>query len=235
MWLTALGGFLCLTIAVALGFRGLMRLGPMDAVARDPEATPGMKSPVDISALTHRFARGMWAPVDLYTAAPDGTAMKNATLDALAEFGLSVVAEEPVERASWFQRIWVRASNSAALKERLRKLEQAVELEHLGKARAEIDQAKAQAAAALLEAIRTQDNAVVRIGSLIAIKAQGDLAVWTVSELEAADMERHSALLRDPVSALEYLRTLKHATLTPGQQAPEVQRIEAQRTTSTDS
>lgn len=190
--------------------------------ARKPDVASRVASPVEFAEMAHGLAaRGMWAPIALYTTASDGAGLKNATLDALAAFDLTVAAEEPVERASWFQRIWVRASNSDTLKERLRKLEHAVELQYVGKVRAEIDQVKAQAAAALLQAISTQDNAVIRIGSLIAIKAQGDLAVWTVSELEAADMERHGALLRDPVSALEYLRTLKHTTLTPGQQPRE--------------
>jgi hypothetical protein len=96
-------------------------------------------------------------------------------------------------------------------RQRVRKVEQAVELQYLGKARAEIDEAKAQAVAALLQAISTQDNAVVRVGSLIAIKADGDIAVWSVSEMEAAELEQHGDLLRDPISALEYLRRLKQS------------------------
>jgi hypothetical protein len=96
-------------------------------------------------------------------------------------------------------------------RQRVRKVEQAVELQYLGKARAEIDEAKAQAVAALLQAISTQDNAVVRVGSLIAIKSEGDIAVWTVSEVEAAELEQHGDQLRDPISALEYLRRLRQS------------------------
>jgi hypothetical protein len=109
------------------------------------------------------------------------------------------------------ERMFLMAWEVGWFRQRVRKMEQAVELQYLGKARAEIDEAKAQAVAALLQAISTQDNAVVRVGSLIAIKSEGDIAVWTVSEVEAAELERHGDLLRDPISALEYLRRLRQS------------------------
>jgi hypothetical protein len=248
LWLTGLGGFLCLWVAAMIRLRVPEDIG--GRVGRPPElrdpigseylqSVKALEATQDVNRLLLRLnnvveeveryarlsdsalplagfpemaraltARGVWAPVSVYTTDDDGTPLKNAVVEALRAFELTVVVEEPVELGSWFQRFWARAS-SDFVRERMRKLEQAVELQYLGKVRAEIDQAKAHAVAALLQAISAQDNAVVRVGSLIVIKAEGNLAVWTVSELEAADMERHSALLRDPVSALEYLRDLK--------------------------
>ena len=245
LWLTGLGGFLCLWVAATIRLRVLdidepllfLRLSDMQYRS----SVTALEATQDVNRLLYRLnnvvgeverratpmlparatasgdfpemadalvAQGVWAPVSVYTTADDGTPLKGAVVGVLRAFDLTVVVEEPVELGSWFQRFWTRA-RSDSVRDRMRKLEQAVELQYLGKARAEIDHAKALAVAALLQAISTQDNAVVRIGSLIAIKTQGDLAVWTVSELEAADMERHGALLRDPVSALEYLRRLK--------------------------
>ncbi len=256
LWLTALGGILCLAVAMASQFRALQNsiargtqahpepserpairdtrqdlfptrvieamqlttrlLQRADRLADDLErataeiAQLGRAEPlVDFPTMARTLVdRGAWAPASVYTSADDGTALKSAVVELLLAFDIAVIVEEPVELSSWFQRFWMRA-DSESVRERLRKAEQALELQYLGKARAEIDHAKAQAAAALLQALSTQENAVIRIGSLIAIKAQGDLAVWTVSELEAADMERRSALLRDPLSALEYLRRLR--------------------------
>jgi hypothetical protein len=196
-------------------------VGEVERRVPDRETPDRITPPGDFPEVTQPLAaQGVWAPVSVYTSDDDGTPLKNAVVEVLHAFELTVVGEEPVEPGSWFQRFWTRA-RSDSVRERMRKLEQAVELQYLGKVRAEIDQAKAHAVAALLQAISAQDNAVVRIGSLIAIKAQGNLAVWTVSELEAADMERHSALLRDPVSALEYLRNLKQES---GEAPPPLQR-----------
>ena len=149
---------------------------------------------------------GTWAPVSIYTSADDGAELKAAVTAVLAEFGLRCEVEQPPVPGSWFQRFWARSSDSESVRSRVRKLEQAVELEYLGKARAEIDRSKAESVAALLGAIGEQENAVVRIGSIIATKAQGDLAVWTIGEMEAAALERNSHLLGDPVAALEFLR-----------------------------
>ena len=118
--------------------------------------------------------------------------------------------EEPPVQGSWRQRFWVRSrevAESEPVRERLGKLEQAIELEHLGKRRAEIDKAKAESVAALLGAMKEQENAVVRIGSIIVIKTRGDLVVWTISEMEAAALEKNRELLGDPVAALKFLRS----------------------------
>ncbi|OXM43047.1 hypothetical protein [Amycolatopsis alba] len=91
------------------------------------------------------------------------------------------------------------------MRDRLAKLERALELEGLGKRQAEIDKAKAEAAAALHAVVREQENAVVRLGSIVMIKRAGDLVVFTVSEMQAAVLEKHSELLRDPLAALKFL------------------------------
>ncbi|WP_410659573.1 hypothetical protein [Amycolatopsis sp. lyj-112] len=163
----------------------------------------------DFSTFTQSMtAAGLWAPVSVYTAADEGTALKDAVVRVLREFGLEVAVEEPPVRGSWWQRFWARSrevADSEPVRDRLAKLERALELEALGKRQAEIDKAKAEAVAALHAVVKEQENAVVRLGSIVMIKKAGDLVVFTVSEMQAAVMEKHSELLRDPVAALNFL------------------------------
>ncbi|ONI89359.1 hypothetical protein ALI144C_05305 [Actinosynnema sp. ALI-1.44] len=152
---------------------------------------------------------GFWAPVSVYTDADNGSELKDAVSAVLREFGLTSAVEEPPVRGSWFQRFWAQCREvigSRSVRGRLAKVEEAIHLEYLGKRRAEIDKAKAESVAMLLAAMKEQQNAVIRIGSIIAIKTQGDLVVWTISEMQAAALEKNSDLLGDPVAALKFLR-----------------------------
>jgi pentapeptide repeat protein len=149
--------------------------------------------------------------ISIYTSADDGAELKEVLARALERFGLELSDDGPAIHGSWFQRFTARVkgiAGSEGAQERLRKLEQAIELEHLGKARAEIDKSKAEAVAAVLGAVQQQESAVVRLGSLVVVKAHGAVAVWTISELEAAELEKDSSLLRDPIKVLEYLRNI---------------------------
>lgn len=167
----------------------------------------------------HDFAgsmvrNGIWAPVSVYTSAEDGAGLKNVVVAVLREFALVSAVEEPPVLGSWFQRLWIKSqavAESPSVHSRLARLEEAIALEHLGKRRAEIDKEKAESVAALLSAIKEQENAVVRIGSIIAIKAQGDLVVWTIGEMEAAALEKNGDLLVNPVAALKFLRENRDA------------------------
>ncbi|MFI7122108.1 hypothetical protein [Amycolatopsis sp. NPDC049868] len=153
-------------------------------------------------------AAGLWAPASVYTSADEGTVLKDAVVRVLREFGLEVAVEEPSVRGSWWQRFWARSrevAESEPVRDRLAKLERALELEGLGKRQAEIDKAKADAVAALHAVVKEQENAIVRMGSIVMIKKAGDLVVFTVSEMQAAVLEKHSELLRDPVAALRFL------------------------------
>jgi hypothetical protein len=59
-----------------------------------------------------RAASGVRAPASVYTSADDGTQLKDAVAHVLLAFELLIVAEEAVERGSWFQRFWVRMIES---------------------------------------------------------------------------------------------------------------------------
>lgn len=167
---------------------------------------------------------GNWTAVSVYTSADDGTALKDAVVAVLREFGLESAVEEPPVRGSWLQRSWARireVAGSEPMRERLAKLERAIELEQLGKRQAEIDKAKAESVAALHGVIKEQENAVVRMGSIIMIKTAGDLVVWTIGPMEASALDEHSELLQDPVAALKFLRRGKRVHEPIGLEPPD--------------
>jgi hypothetical protein len=83
--------------------------------------------------------------------------------------------------------------------------EEAVQVKYLGQRQAEI-KAQAELVATVLSAITKQRNAIVRMGPVVVVKTQGDLAVWTNREIEAAQLEKNSDLLGDPAAALTFLR-----------------------------
>jgi hypothetical protein len=98
-----------------------------------------------------------------------------------------------------------------SMPERLVKLERAAAMEQLGRRQAEIDKAQAESVAALYEVMKEQKNAVIRVGSILMIKTEGDLVVWTISEAEAAALEQNAELLHNPKAVLTFLRQRRDA------------------------
>lgn len=150
--------------------------------------------------------------VSIFTSGDNGEPLKQVVAHALDVFGLAVSSEGPIIRGSWLQRLRLRlksASASDSVKVRLKKVEMALEMEYLGKARAEIDRTKADAVAAVLNAVSAEPSAVIRLGSLVIVKTDGGVAIYTISELEAAELEKNSRLIRDPVGVIQYIQQLK--------------------------
>lgn len=149
-----------------------------------------------------------WAPTSIYTTDDDGEPLKAALVRLLHAFDLEIVAELPVQRGSWFQRVWVglrRGADSEGVQKRLRKVEQAVELQHIGRVQADIDRTKADAIAVLLGAMTAESDAVVRLGSLVLVKRSGSLSVCTISETAAAELDARADLVGDPARMLSFL------------------------------
>ena len=152
-----------------------------------------------------------WAAMSVYTSADDGEPLKAAVVAVLREFGIEVAAEQPPIRGSWAQRFWAKLRDSDAadvLQTRLKKVEQALELQQIGKAQADIDKSKSDAVAVLLEAVGQQDEVVIRIGSLAIVKMSGKVAVWTISESKAAELDASGDLLGRPAQVLAFLQNL---------------------------
>ncbi len=91
-------------------------------------------------------------------------------LDAIA---FDLVAEHVPQQGSIFQRFSARSRDALGqpeVRERLAKLERALELQAVARPQAEVDDAQARAAATLLGALAEEDEAVAQIGSILAIR-----------------------------------------------------------------
>jgi hypothetical protein len=91
-------------------------------------------------------------------------------LDAIA---FDLVAEHVPQQGSIFQRFSARSRDALSqpeVRQRLAKLERAIELQAVARPQAEVDDAQARAAATLLSALAEEDEAVAQIGSILAIR-----------------------------------------------------------------
>jgi hypothetical protein len=192
---------------------------PWDADPRQLESIPRETLEQQLQKINAAEAEttGDLVEASVYTISEDGSDLKRAFLGVAESFGFTLAGEDPAISGSWFQKIWLRVKDSASsepVSERLHKIEKALELNTLGKARAEVDREKANAVGVLLQAVAQQDSAVLRLGSLVIVKARGQVAAWTISEVEAAALEENSSLVRNPAEILKYLQSLETATCT---------------------
>ncbi|MFC6086816.1 hypothetical protein [Sphaerisporangium aureirubrum] len=134
-----------------------------------------------------------------------------AVMDVLAAYGIEVAERLPIVRGSWFLRLrlflraWAGSEEAKAL---LADLEYAARLRLLQQPISEVDEKKGAAVAALIQALETQQTAVVMIGSIIILKCDGVLAVRDLSSRELAFMARNPGLVRSPQELLVALDEL---------------------------
>lgn len=117
-------------------------------------------------------------PCYIYLGGPQGDTDPYIVEQSMVEFVGSllpidrVVGGEP-NRGSWYRKIWTRISqfsNSRGVKERLALGEQALKEELLEKSAAENVYQRASAAAALIEAVKDEDDAILLMGQLAVVK-----------------------------------------------------------------
>ena len=152
-------------------------------------------------------------PVSIFLSGSRNTDLEAAVHEAAGAFGFEVAAQERARTGSWYRQLWLRTqevARSESVRERAQKLEQAIELEVLGKRRAQVDKAKADAIAMLITAIDCQESAVIRVGSIVVVKRGQDLAAFTISELEAAHLERSPTAYIGADSFLSELQRLRN-------------------------
>jgi hypothetical protein len=98
-------------------------------------------SQIEVAA-DHFVKNGIWISATVYTSEDDGTEIAQAIFQAGDLFDLELAYQARAERGSWFRRCWIRTKQIVAqeeVKNRGWKLESAIELEVLGKRRAEVD------------------------------------------------------------------------------------------------
>jgi hypothetical protein len=152
--------------------------------------------------------RGSWTQGWLYTSSNDPHETKVALYELLEQCGVGIAAEELGVAGSWRQRIWLkprRGNGSDGIQERLKKVEQALQVQYLSKPQSEVDKNRADAAATLLVAVDKQEEVLIRLGTLVLIKSEGKVAIWTLSELQAADLDERGSLMNDPEKMRAFL------------------------------
>jgi serine/threonine kinase PknH len=159
------------------------------------------------------------AEVTVYTTNDDGEPLRDAVVEVLEVAGFEVVSRDDPVRGSWFQRLFVRHRDSAAVKKLGELAEEAVraaQLKYINTPRSESDEREANAIARLAEAMSNETDAVVFTSSILFIKTGGRLVSRVLTEAEIRKVQSNPELMRAPQ---ELLQALSMTTTLPA--APE--------------
>lgn len=139
----------------------------------------------------------------------------------LDEVGFEKADEFPEESGSWWKRLILRTKDPATQKEvthRLQKVERAAELAYLDKPQAEANQCQAQAASALISALKETANACIQTGALLVGKGtnngESSIVVRTLTPIELKHLEENQGILRRPEEILDWLQSTQKKRLT---------------------
>jgi hypothetical protein len=79
-------------------------------------------------------------------------------------------------------------------------------MQALLRGQAQIDAAQGAAVAQLITSLENTPDAIIQIGSVLLVKADGVLAVRNLTQIELAHLERHPDLFRSPAAILDELK-----------------------------
>lgn len=163
-------------------------------------------------------------PVQVYLAdALPGPAVEQALREVLLTSGVEDIRETPVVTGSWYRSLTgllKRAAHSEAAAEARR----AVELQVLDRFQAGINGVTGDAVAKLITALDHTSGAVIQVGSVLLVKAEGTIVVRQLTAREMTHWQHNPGLFKDPAAALS---ELQHAiqsgpsASTPGHPPPE--------------
>lgn len=126
--------------------------------------------------------------------------------------GFKIINEGEFVKGSWIRRKFRAAKdffNKEEVKDVYKKGKRALELAHLEKVQAEIDNLKVSAAAQLLESVKGIDNIAVKAGSIVLVKTivNGEqiVRVFDLTDEQRLALEKDSALLNQPQLLLQSL------------------------------
>jgi len=153
-----------------------------------------------------------YVPVRAYIdKTPEGAiaAISTAVADVLVAFGFSVADEFPEIKGSWFKKWFAKSKDVLSqpeVKERLEKIERAVELKGIDRPQAEVDEKQASAIAKLVKALDKVPNAAVQAGSVLVVKLTTPkgpvIQARTLTQQEMVELENNQLLLQDPAEVL---------------------------------
>ncbi len=120
--------------------------------------------------------------------------------------GFNSAVEFPVEHGSWFKKIILRTKDILSkkeVKERLEKVEKAIELEKITKVEAEANKMNMEGLALVISALGTQNEAAIQIGNIILVKTRKEngesiLVSKQLSDKEVISLEKSQLLQKHP-------------------------------------
>lgn len=143
---------------------------------------------------------------------------ERAFLNALQQFvntmGFALFIEYYPELGSWLKRLFLKTREFLTqdeVRERAALGEKALEVALLGKAQAEMDLNRAQGAAAILAALKPDEDAAVQIGTILLVRytdeeGKTQTRVQTLTQRELLHLEKHQELFDRPRELLLALR-----------------------------
>jgi hypothetical protein len=171
---------------------------------RRPQPAPTKKVPDDMSLAVYLDTDDEFVIADVLT--------RVEILRTLAGYG-GPERDVKVQRGSIFRRSWAavrRGLSSSEVRDRLAKIERALELGIVDQRQAVYDQTEAAAVAQLLASLQAVPRACIRLGSIMLVKyaeSNGDpvVLVRTLSQSEIRIFEQYPAIQRSPERAIELL------------------------------
>lgn len=121
-------------------------------------------------------------------------------------FGFEVLRAGPEEWGSWFKELFFRsrrAMTSESAETIFAQAERSLEVRALLLPQTGTDPVQTDAAARLIESLAGVSNAVIQIGPILLIKADGVLHLRSLNQEELARLEHNGWLLKEPKEALE--------------------------------
>ncbi len=129
----------------------------------------------------------------------------------------------------WMKRVWIRTKESLSSPEtqaKIEKLESALELEVVGKRRADVDETAAATISSLFDAIKDTEEAVLRVGSIIVVKNNGRVWAEKVDEIAARELELNPTILKRPEQVALFFEANRRRALHDPAQEPESENAE---------
>lgn len=159
-------------------------------------------------------------------------AVSSAVSDVLIAFGFTVADEFPEIRGSWFKKWFAKSKDVVSqpeVRDRLERIERAVELRGIGRPQAEVDDIQASAIKKLIEALDKVPNAAIQAGSVLVVKLTTPngpvIQARTLTQEEMVALENNQLLLQDPAKVLGRLSAA--CTNSRGLPPPESTEVDA--------
>ncbi|WP_316164980.1 MULTISPECIES: hypothetical protein [unclassified Bradyrhizobium] len=134
--------------------------------------------------------------------------LSEAVRDLISDMGFSILSDLGAENGSWFSRLLGRSDDPITrdeVYERLSKVERALELKGIEVPQSEADLNRANAAKAILEAFRDEEEAAAVLGSLCVLKKDGKAVVISLSQEQVLAIRKDPELLRNPSGLQELI------------------------------